>query len=297
MQGCGGYSLTQSFIEAVFRGSIYAVFAIGYALTYSAGGNINVAHPIAAIASAAAVSWLLARDQPVWMAVGAGIAAGALAGVIVDRIVLWPARARAGGPLGPARAPIAGLAALAAFGVLVPEPGRPSHALHAGVFHIAGFEAPKLMIEGTLACLVVAALVIVFVRGSRYGLGLRALGANAGAARAAGVGVEPMHVRTALLASSCGALAAITLSTAPDYFAGRSTPYDLPLAALAAVALGGLSSLPATIAGAFVVAAAQAFAPTADAGDAVAAALLLAAVALLPRGLFPATRLRESDRA
>ncbi|HZW76272.1 MAG TPA: hypothetical protein VFF43_22155, partial [Caldimonas sp.] len=139
--------------------------------------------------------------------------------------------------------------------------------------------------------------VVVIVRRTRYGLGLRALASNTPAARAAGVGVEPMHVRTALLASACGALAAITLFTAPDYFAGRSTPFDLPLAGLAAVALGGLASIPAAILGGFVVATAQIFAPTADASDAVAAALLLLAIAIVPRGVLPATRLREADRA
>lgn len=243
------------------------------------------------------MSWVLARDHPVWLAAAGGIAAGAVAGLLVDRIVLWPARARAGGPLGTSRSLIAGLGALAAVGVLVPEPGRPSHELHAGIIRIAGLAAPKLMIEGAIACLCVLVLAVVLVRASRYGLGLRALASNAAAARAAGVGVEPMHARTAVLASACGALAAITLSAAPDYFAGRSTPFDLPLAALAAVALGGLSSLPATIIGAFVVAGAQAFAPTADAGDVVAGVLLLLAVALIPRGLIPATRLRTMERS
>lgn len=248
------------------------------------------------MAAAAAVSWVLARDHPIWLAVVGGIAAGTVTGLIVERFVLWPARLRPDGPLGASRGLLAGLAALAAFGVLAPEPERPSHALHSGVFRIAGFDAPRLMIEGMAACVVVIILIVVFIRASRYGLGLRALAANDSAARAAGVGFEPMQMRTALLAAACGALAAIALSTAPDYFAGRSTPFDLPLAALAAVMLGGLSSLPATIVGAYVVAALQAFAPTADASDAVAAALLLLAVAALPNGLLPAKRIRATDR-
>ena len=248
------------------------------------------------MAAAAGVSWLIARDHPVWVAVAGGIAAGTAAGVLVDRIVLWPARLRAGGPLGRGRALIAGLAALAAFGAIVPEPERPTYVLHAGIVRIGGFEAPRLMIDGIVACLVVLVALFAAIRVSRYGLGLRAVGSNRAAARAAGLAPEPLHVRTALVASACGALAATTFLTAPDYFAGRSTPFDLPIAALAAVALGGLSSLPATVLGAFVVAAAQAFAPTGDAGDAVAGALLLLAVAVLPRGLVPATRLRAAER-
>jgi len=291
------FTLTQSFVDIAFRGSLYALFAIGYALTYSAGGTLNVAHPISAMAAAAGVSWLLARDQPIWIAAGGGVAAGAIAGVLVDRIVLWPARSRGGGPLGPARPLIAGLAALAAFGALAPEPERPTHALHAGIFRIGGFGVPKLMVEGTIACILALVAVVLLVRATRYGLGLRALASNAAAARAAGIGVEPMHIRTALLASACGALAAVTLFTAPYYFAGRSTPFDLPLAGLAAVALGGLASIPAAIVGAFVVATAQIFVPTADASDAVAAALLVLSIAFLPRGMFTVTRLRETDRA
>lgn len=291
------FTLTQLFVDIVSRGSIYAVFAIGYALTYVAGDTLNVAHPVSAMAAAAAVAWLLAHGEPTWIAAGGGIIAGALAGVVVDRFVLWPTRSRGGGPLGQARPLIAGLAALGAFGALIPEPERPTHALHAGVLRIGGFDAPKLMVEGTLACILALVAIFLIVRATRYGLGLRALGSNLPAARAAGVGVEPMHVRTALLVSACGALAAISLFTAPDYFAGRSTPFDLPIAGLAAVAIGGLSSLPAVIAGAFIVAAAQVFAPTADAGDAIAAVLLVLAIALLPRGLSGATRLREADNA
>ena len=249
------------------------------------------------MAAAAAVSWLLARDQPIWIAAGGGVIAGAVAGVIVDRIVLWPARSRGGGPLGAARPLIAGLAALAAFGVLAPEPERPTHLLRAGTFHVGGLGVPKLTIESTIASIVALLIVVLIVRASRYGLGLRALGSNTPAARAAGVGAEPMHIRTVLLASICGALAAIALLTAPDYFAGRSTPFDLPLAGLAAVALGGLSSLPAAMIGAFIVASAQILAPTADASDAIAAALLLLAIAVLPRGLLAATRFRETDRS
>src|SRR5215469_13999668 len=134
----------------VFRGSIYALFAIGYALSYAASGTLNVAHPISAIAAAAAVSWFLARDQPIWVAAVGGIAAGAIAGLIADRIVLWPARLRSGGPLGAARPLIAGLAALAAFGVLAPEPERPTHVLSAGIIRIASFGASKLTLEGTI---------------------------------------------------------------------------------------------------------------------------------------------------
>ncbi|HYK53209.1 MAG TPA: hypothetical protein VEV38_06735 [Candidatus Eremiobacteraceae bacterium] len=281
----------------VFRGSIYALFAIGYALSYVASGTLNVAHPISAMAAAAAVSWFLARDQPIWVAAVGGIAAGAIAGLIADRIVLWPARLRSGGPLGAARPSIAGLAALAAFGVLAPEPERPTHVLSAGIIRIASFGASKLTLEGTIVSILAIVAVVLIVRSTRYGLGLRALGSNTPAARAAGVGVEPMNIRTALLASACGALAAIALFSAPDYFAGRSTPFDLPLAGLAAVALGGLASIPGAIIGGFVIAIAQVFAPTADAGDAVAAALLLLAIAVVPRGILPATRLREADRA
>lgn len=249
------------------------------------------------MAAAAAVSFLLVRDQPIWAAAAGGIVAGAIAGLIADRVVLWPARARGGGPLGAARPLIAGLATLAAFGALAPEPERPTHMLHAGVFRIAGYDVPKLMVDGTIASILALVAVVLIVRTTRYGLGLRALASNTPGARAAGVGVEPMHIRTALLASACGALSAIALFAAPDYFAGRSTPFDLPLAGLAAVALGGLASIPAAIVGGIVVATAQIFAPTADAGDAVAAALLLLAIAITPRGLFPATRLREADRA
>lgn len=290
------FTLTQSFIDIAFRGSIYALFAIGYALTYVAGGTLNVAHPVSAMAAAAAISWLVARDQPIWIAAGGGVVAGAIAGIVVDRIVLWPGRSRGGGPLGPGRPLIAGLAAFAAFGALAPEPERPTHLLHAGYFRIGGIAAPKLTIEATVACIIALLIVVAIVRASRYGLGLRALGSNALAARAAGVGAEPMHLRTALLASMCGALAAIALSTAPDYFAGRSTPFDLPLAGLAAVAIGGLSSLPAAIIGAFIVASVQVLAPTADASDAIAATLLVLTIALLPRGLLAATRLRGMDR-
>lgn len=270
---------------------------MGYALSYAAGGTLNVAHPISALAGAAAASFLLVRGEPIWIAAAGGIIAGAIAGVIADRIANWPARARGGGPLGAARPHIAGLATLAAFGVLAPEPERPTHELHADIFRIAGFDVPRLTLEGSIATILALVAVVLIVRSTRYGLGLRALASNTPAARAAGVGVEPMHVRTALLASACGALAAISLIGAPDYFSGKSTPFDLPLAGLAALALGGLASIPAVILGGFVVATAQLWAPTSDAGDAVAAAIVLLAIALLPRDVFPSTRLREADRA
>lgn len=272
---------------------MYALFAFGYTLIYGVTGTFNAAHPVSFVSGVFSASKLLASGQPLWVAVLGGIVGGGIAGAIVDRIALWPSRLRSYGPLGVNQPIIASAALWTAFAALaarapnVPMPIRAAHnpdAVAAAVCAVA------------IALLLVSWLVM---RQTLFGIGVRAVALNPAAARAAGVDVEWITAQSSFFASSLGAAAGIAFSLTSYQGANPTAALMVQAGALAAVMLGGLGSLPGAVLAAFVVAAAQhalvATFPYAGypSGLVADAAIVIVALALLPRGLMPAGALRS----
>ena len=85
----------QQFVNAVWRGSVYSLFALGYALIFSILGLLNLAH--SAIFMWGAFIGLLAVTDlglPLWLALPFGMLGGGLMSVLVDQVAFAPLRKR-----------------------------------------------------------------------------------------------------------------------------------------------------------------------------------------------------------
>lgn len=290
--------MTQALVNVLFMGSVYALFALGYALTFAVTGNLNLAHPVVFAIGALVAALLVKVGHPLWIAAVGGTIAGGVAGLVIDRVAYWPLRRRGIGAPGQL---ISGIAALLlSSGLLLARFGEkpatfPAHsigltALRVGAASISGAES------AAIATCVFAMICLHFVLSrTRLGLAMRAVAGNPVAALASGVAVEAIIAQTAFIASALGALAGIAFAAVTRQ-ATAEMPMSLLLSGFAAVLLGGLESVPGTIAAAYAVALVQSaveLAMPAGGRDLAAFALVLVAVALFPRGVALKRTLRS----
>ena len=288
--------MTHTLAIVFLLGGIYGLFAFGATLKQGAAGHFDLSHAALLGVSAGTCALALSRGAAVWVALLEGTLAGAVTGLAVDRIVLWPLRLR-NAALGD-NAPLAGGAA--AFAILLSWPNKllgtdtvavdVQRMLHGFARHVDSASMPWI---GGAACVVVLLLGAFVLRATRFGLAIRALAANAEGARAAGVDSEWTIAQTAFMASGFGAFAGLMFAA----FWPLPTPLPVAMGVLAACAINGNTSLTGAVVAGYVVAALEV---TIDRGSIgvywlpiVAAAMVLCAFAA-PRGFFANRTLRPA---
>jgi len=260
-------------------------------------GAFNFAHPIAFVVSGLVLAAVETKGSPVSIAILVAIAAGAIAGVVIDRVALWPARTWPHGALGSNRTIVTSVAALALAAALIVRGSTPVHLRPLPSLHAAGIVIDEHTFLTVCCALILIAAVALFGV-SRIGLAMKAVAANATAARAAGVDVEWTITQSSLWGSKLAAIAGVATALSTHYVFALPAVFAAALCALAAAALGGLRSVPGTIVGAYVVAAAQVAAslvsPRFGSDPLLVVIILFAAIALAPRGLLPRRSLRST---
>ena len=92
--------MDQQILNAIFIGSIYALFAVGYTLVFGVLDILNLAHS-AVFMLAAAVTYTLAVNygQSFWVACIGGLLVSALMGLVIEHVCLRPLRRRQAPPI------------------------------------------------------------------------------------------------------------------------------------------------------------------------------------------------------
>jgi branched-chain amino acid transport system permease protein len=90
----------QQILNAIFIGSIYALFAVGYTLVFGVLDILNLAHS-AVFMFGAAITYSLVVNHGLafWVACILGIAASALMGLVIEHVCLRPLRRRRAPPI------------------------------------------------------------------------------------------------------------------------------------------------------------------------------------------------------
>jgi branched-chain amino acid transport system permease protein len=302
--------LGQQLLNAIFTGSIYALFAVGYTLVFGVLDILNLAHSaVFMLGAAITYSLVVNHGQSFWVACLVGIAASALIGLVIEHVCLRPLRRRRAPPI----AALISTVGLALILVAAVEQGRPgtlfawlwvdganSVSLPPGVvpnptWHVAGLtlEASKVaVVPISIALMLVLGYVIRF---TQVGRGLRAVAENPRAARLMGLDVDRMITLTLVISSALGGLAGILFGVA----LGDISPYIgrdyVEVRGLAVIVLGGMGSIPGAVAGGYLLGLIEVLVlvfvgSNARAGVAFAALFLM--LVLRPQGLFGA-QLRE----
>lgn len=234
-------------VLGVIQGMTYGLLAVGLVLIYRTNKIINFAHGqigvfAAAFFALAAVRWHVPYwvDLPIALAVGAGVGALTETGVI-RRLRSAPRVMSVVATLGVGQ--FLGLFAFsvnntAGAGALFPQPvGLPTFTV--GALLITPAYSGMLFLSP-----LVALALAVFLRHSRYGLGIRGAAANPEAARMAGIFAGRMSSLTWALAGGLSAFTAILTQPTQGFTSAESFGPNLLLRALTAAALARMTSLP-----------------------------------------------------
>ncbi|WP_372788710.1 branched-chain amino acid ABC transporter permease [Paraconexibacter sp.] len=233
------------FLQFVFAGSAlgarYALVALGFVVIYRATGVINFAQGgLVALGAYIAYHFTDRIGAPFVIAVLAAVAACAIVGVLIQRVVL----ARMVGQ--PAFAVIMiTIGLLFVIEQLIPTLwGYNSHNL-GDPWGIKTVDLAGLTLaERDLWTLAIAAMALggffAFFRLSRYGLAMRAVAIDQEAALAQGISVGAVVAVSWAISGMVAALAGVTLSTGAT--AVSPTISFIALAAFPAMILGGLDS-------------------------------------------------------
>jgi branched-chain amino acid transport system permease protein len=302
--------MDQQIVNAIFIGSIYALFAVGYTLVFGILDILNLAHSAVFMLGAAITYSLVANHgMAFWVACVAGIAASAFMGLVIEHVCLRPLRRRQAPPI----AALISTIGLALVIVAAVEQGKsgslfswlwvdgansvafPSGTVPNPTWHLGDLtlEASKvLIIPISIALMLILGYVMRF---TQVGRGLRAVAENPRAARLMGLDVDRMITLTLVISSALGGLAGILFGLA----LGDISPYigrdNVEVRGLAVIVLGGMGSIPGAVIGGYLlglieILALVTFGSNARGGVAFAALFLM--LVLRPQGLF-GTRLRE----
>ena len=302
--------MDQQIVNAIFIGSIYALFAVGYTLVFGILDILNLAHS-AVFMLGAALTYSLAinHGQSFWVAAMLGIAISALMGLVIEHVCLRPLRRRHAPPI----AALISTIGLALIIVAAVEQGRPgsltsslwidganSVAFPAGTIPNPSWHVGDLTLEATKVVIIPISIALMLVLGyvmryTQVGRGLRAVAENPRAARLMGLDVDRMISLTLVISSALGGLAGILFGAA----LGDISPYigrdNVEVRGLAVIVLGGMGSITGAVFGGYLLGMIEVLAAvTLGSGvrGGVAFAALFLVLVLRPQGLF-GTRLRE----
>jgi branched-chain amino acid transport system permease protein len=291
--------MLQQVVNTLIDASIYALFAMGYALVFGVLDILNLAHgAIFMLGSFAAVQTVLGWHWPLAPAILFGMLVGGLAGVVLDLLAVAPLQERHAGFLSPLISTIAvGIIyeniALAAFG---PD----SYGFPLGTFPGSAITIGSAVIQPVQIFIVAMAVLLmagltVMLRFTRLGRAIRAVAANRLAAQLLGVNVRRTVTVTFFLASALGALSGILYSLNLQDVVSFDMGAQIQLRGLAVIVVGGMDSIPGVLLGSLLLAASETIGITmvgSSYSDAIAFGLLFLVLIIRPAGLVGRRGLR-----
>src|ERR1700682_4956413 len=116
--------MDQQILNAIFIGSIYALFAVGYTLVFGVLDILNLAHSaVFMLGAAITYSLVVNHGQAFWVARLLGIVASGVMGLVIEHVCLRPLRRRKAPPI----AALISTIGLALIIVAAVEQGRREH--------------------------------------------------------------------------------------------------------------------------------------------------------------------------
>ncbi len=304
--------LAQQLANGLAIGSVYVIFALGYTLIFSVLGIINFAHG-AIFTLGAYFTFMLMGQQfgfngllaqtklpfglPFWVAMFVSAILSGLVGVVLERIIFRPLRARKADPLLTLVSSL-GLA-VAMVNIIQYLVGAETYSYPSGValpgapaaVNFGSPEAPIIIRTSQIIIIVVSFIILIaltlFINNTKTGRALRAVAEDATTSSLMGVNTDRLIRLTFFLSGFVGGIA----GTLVGLNVGITGPYlgiAFGLKGLAVIVLGGLGSVPGAVVGGLVIGLAEALVPSSLVSyrDAVAFAILFIVLLIRPQGLL-----------
>jgi branched-chain amino acid transport system permease protein len=282
----------QQIINAISLGGTYALLALGLAIVFSILGLINFAHGDLMTIAGYVIYFSLGAGLPFGVAIILGIAAAAVAALMMERIAFRPLRG--------ASIPVLLLASIAISGGLevvfqsvinprpepIVTPAFLSRAVTVGSFT---FGVTQLISIAVAAVMLI--LMNVMLKHTTIGIAMRAAAENFPVTRLMGINANRV-IAVAFGLSGILAGAAAVLWIANEGSVYPTMGLQPLIAAFIAAIIGGLGSLGGAVAGAFVLAFIQIFLQAYLPGgllpyqDALAFGLVIAVLLWRPQGIL-----------
>ncbi|MEO6200870.1 MAG: branched-chain amino acid ABC transporter permease [Cryobacterium sp.] len=289
----------QLFLDGIFLGSIYALFAIGFTLVFGILDRLNLAHAAVFTAGALVGIEIVTRfGVPIWLLIPIVLIVGALLGILIERVAFRPLAGRHD-------AHFAGLISSIAFGAIVLSLLQALYGADTRRFPADAFPRTRVEILGATVSLLQVVILIVsvtlmvvltwLVAKSKLGRGMRTIAENPHAAAVLGLNVGRISSTTFALSSALGAVAGV-LFTLNVNAASLGIGHAVELKALAVIVVGGMGSLPGALIGGLILGVSEVLAVNyigSSWRDMVAFGLLFLILILRPQGLFGARKTRE----
>ena len=277
--------------NAIFIGSIYALFALGFTLVFSVLDILNLAHPALFTLGAFTALFAMQQGVPAALALVVAFLVCGVAGVILDRVAFAPLRKRNAPPLSAMISSIG--VALIIIRLIQLKYGPdiqsyPKNSLPADVFSVGGLQLDTL--RTVIIALAIALMVglTFLVRRTRLGRELRALAENPRAARILGIDVDRAIAATFFLSGGLGGVAGVLYGFATNSpFSQMGLNFELK--AFSVMIIGGMGSIPGAVLGAYLLSfgevASLTFLPS-ELRDAFAFGLLFVVLLVRPTGIL-----------
>jgi branched-chain amino acid transport system permease protein len=279
----------QLLVNGLGNGSHYALLGLGFGLIFSTTRIVHFAYgPV--FASGAFAAWIAGAlfGAPLWLAVLCAPVAAAASGALVYWFAYRPFEQRGMSSHSTLILSLALTIVLESSLTLVFGP-----AIHAfpdfapPIFIVGPVFFTGLQLGETISLVAVAVAVMLFLRHTRYGKGILALGDDRDMARIVGIDTDRVSLVVFMLGSAVSAVAAVF-----TFLNEGATPtmgfYPVFVAFVVAV-LGGLGSIPGAVAGGYLVGLVESLGlwkiPT-EWQNSIAFVLLFLVLLFRPQGLF-----------
>ncbi len=279
--------MLQFLISGLTSGAIYALIALGFTIIYNATEVINFAQGEFVMLGAMFMATFCALKFPLPLAFVLSVALTAVAGILVERFAIYPARKAS---------PITLIIITIGLSILIkgiamfawgkdPLP-VPAFVGERPISIFGATVVPQSILVLVVALMAVFALELFFKK-TLTGKAMRACAANRLAARLIGVKVEPLVLLAFALSAAISALAGVIIS--PITFATYDMGTMLGLKGFSAAVLGGLTSSTGAVLGGFILGVLESLAAgflSSAYKDAAAFVILVLMLLVRPEGLF-----------
>lgn len=299
-----GDPMTQDLLNALTLGSLYLLFAIGMSLAWGTIGILNFAH--GSILMFAAFSAHLVADRvalPLPAMIAVGIVVGTALSLLIQVLAFEPIQRRAIDLQSGELQIIVGGIGIAFIPLAIAQYVTKSvpFGYSAGSFHVTTYNLGIVRVSDIQLLILVAGLglatgIAVWLRRSRSGLALRAIGVDREIASIMGIDRRRLALETMAAAGALAGLAGVLLT----YYLGAIAPETgdaFLLKAFAAIILGGVGSMVGVILGAMVLAGIETLVLVTTSGawaPAIAFAVIFAMLLVRPRGLLGRQEVRRT---
>lgn len=244
--------MTTVLVLALATGSVYALFALGLVVIYKGSRIINFAHGEVGMIGTFVFTSLRGAGLPLIVAALIGVLCAAALGVAIERLVARPLSGQSATTAMVGTFAVSGLLLAVAVSVWNAYPRPQTPYLNGPPVQFVGAAiSQQVFLAGATAAALLIALTWFYQRSS-IGLKLRAVAQSPSGAQVVGLNVNWLSMLTWGLGSGLAAVAGILISPLVTFSVFFMTA--LLVRGLAAALLGGLTSIPLTVAAALLLA-------------------------------------------